>query len=303
MDKKNYIKGLAAGTMAFAIWGLLPLYWKLVAAISPYEIFCQRVVWSFLLVCILMLIKGQWSELTQALADRQERKNIFGPAVLISINWLVYIWSVNNGFVIESSLGYYINPLLLTFFGSLIFKERLTRLQKVGLIFAATGVIIKTVLYGRVPIIAITLGISFALYGTLKKMSKLNSLAGLGFETLVIGIPALAYIIYIESKGAGIIGNQSWSFWLMIAFSGIATATPLLLFSESAKRLPLNVVGFLQYLSPTTGLLLGIFVFKETFDFSSLAAFSFIWVGIIIFSFSQYRTYRNLETASEREIV
>jgi chloramphenicol-sensitive protein RarD len=292
MDRKNYIEGLTAGILAFAFWGMLPLYWKLVDAISPYEIFSQRVVWSFVLVCILLSAKGQWSELKTALADKQEWKHIIGPAILISINWLTYIWGVNNGYVIESSLGYYINPLVLTFLGSVFFKERLTRLQITGLVFAAAGVVIKTILYGRIPIIALTLALTFALYGMLKKKSKLTSLSGLGFETLIIGIPALIYIIFVEGRGSGIIGNLSWTFWILIALSGIATAVPLLLFSESAKKLPLNVVGFLQYLSPTIGLFLGIFFFKEPFDASSLAAFALIWVGIVIFTYSQYSILR-----------
>ncbi len=292
MDRKKYIEGLTFGTLSFALWGLLPLYWKLVDAISPYQIFGQRVVWSFIFVSILLLIKGKWSEFLSVIRDKQEWINVIGPAIFISINWLVYIWGVNNGYVIESSLGYYINPLLLTLFGRMFFKERLTLLQKIGIAFAASGVVIKTLLYGRIPLVALTLAVSFSLYGLLKKKSKLNSLSGLGFETLVIGIPALIYLIFCESRGLGITGNLPWTFWLLIAVSGVVTATPLLLYAEGTMRLPLSIVGFLQYLSPTIGLFLGIYVFKEPFDSSSLIAFSFIWIGLLLFTYSQYSMLR-----------
>lgn len=250
MDRKNYIEGLTFGALAFGMWGILPLYWRLVDAISPYQIFCQRVVWSFLFVCILLLIKGKWPEFYKTLKSRQEWKNIIGPSVFIAMNWFLYIWGVNNGYVIEASLGYYINPLILTLLGRIFFKERLTLLQKISIAFAAAGVLIKTLLYGRIPFIALALAATFAFYGLLKKKSTLNSLSGLGFETLVIGIPSLLFLILTETRGAGITGNLPWTFWILIALSGVVTAIPLLLYAEGTKKLPLNIVGFLQYLSP-----------------------------------------------------
>ncbi len=292
MDRKNYIAGLTYGALAFGMWGILPLYWRLVDAISPYQIFGQRVVWSFLFVGIILLLKGKWPEFLSILHNRQEWKNIIGPAVFIAMNWFLYIWGVNNGYVIEASLGYYINPLILTLLGRIFFKERLTLLQKISIAFAAVGVSLKTVFYGRIPFIALALAVTFALYGLLKKKSSLNSLTGLGFETLVIGIPSLIYLIISETNGTGISGNLPWTFWILIALSGIVTAVPLLLYAEGTKRLPLNIVGFLQYLSPTIQLVLGIYVFKERFDSSSLLAISFIWAGIILFTFSQYTLLR-----------
>lgn len=292
MNKKSYIEGLISGALASTIWGFLPLYWRLVNAINPYDIFSHRVVWSFLFIFILLLIKRNWSDFLSVIRDKQEWKNIIAPAFFISVNWLLYIWAVNNGYVIEASLGYFISPLVVTLFGSVFFKEKLSGLQIIGLLFAAAGVVIKTLLYGRVPVIALTLSISFALYGLFKKKSKLNSLAGLGFETLVMGIPSLIFIIFSESRGLGISGNLPWTFWLLIALSGIVSSIPLLLYAESTKRLPLNTVGFLQYLSPTISLLIGIYIFKEPFDASSLYAFSFIWIGLILFTYLQYKLLR-----------
>lgn len=289
MDKKHYVKGLLMGGLAFVIWGLLPLYWKLVKAITPYEIFSQRVVWSFIFVLLIMFYKGSLTKLKQLITSRKQWRKIALPAIFISINWLLYIWAVNNDFVLETSLGYYMNPLILTLFGTVFFKEKLDKYKKIGLGFAVVGVVLKTILYGKVPIIALTLAFCFAAYGLLKKKSSLDSLTGLGFETFVIGIPSLFYLIATEASGEGIIGNLSIWFWVLIATSGVVTAIPLLLYAESTKLLPLNVVGFLQYIAPTIALFLGIFVFDEPFGITELIPFLIIWIGLVFFSYSQIK--------------
>ncbi len=289
MEQKKYIEGLMMGTLAFILWGLLPLYWKLVKAISPYQIFAQRVIWSFVFVMVILAIKKILPQYKEIIRHPKNWLTILGPAFFISINWLLYIWSVNNDYVIESSLGYFINPLVLTLFGAIFYKERLTKLQMIGISLATLGVLLKSFYYGQIPYIALTLAVSFALYGLLKKKSMLSSLNGLAFETLLIGIPSLIYIFYVEFNGIGISGNLPWHFWLLIAFSGIATATPLLLYAEGTKRLPLSVVGFLQYISPTIMLFLGVVIFDEPFSRSDLIPFVFIWIGLLFFSYSQYQ--------------
>lgn len=293
MDKKKYVKGLIFGALAFVIWGLLPLYWKLVKAITPYEIFSQRVLWSFIFVLLLMLFKGNLSKLINVIVSPKQWKKIALPAIFISINWLLYIWAVNNNYVIETSLGYYMNPLILTLFGAIFFKEKLDVYKKIGLSFAGVGVIMKTILYGKVPLIAIVLAFCFAAYGLLKKKSSLDSLTGLGFETFVIGVPSIIYLLNVEASGGGINGNLSVWFWGLIAISGIVTAIPLLLYAESTKLLPLNVVGFLQYISPTIALFLGIFVFGEPFGMIEMIPFAIIWIGLIFFSYSQIKLVKS----------
>ncbi len=288
MNRKKYIEGLVYGSLSYVMWGLLPLYWKLVHDISPYQVFGQRVVWSFLFVTVLLMVRKEWGEFRKIMRDKREWIRIIGPAIFISLNWICYIWGVNNGYVIEASLGYYINPLFVTLFGRIFFNERLTNIQRISIGFAAAGIILRTVMYGRIPFVGLTLAITFAVYGLLKKKSKLNSISGLGFETLVIGIPALIYLVICETNGTGITGNLSWTFWPLIALSGIVTAVPLIFFAEGMKRLPLTIMGFLQYLSPTLQLIMGIFVFKEDFDLTTLTAFAFIWVGVIMFTYSQY---------------
>lgn len=289
MDRKSYIEGLLYGFAAYFMWGLLPLYWKLVHALSPYQIFAQRVVWSFLFVMLLLGFKSRIRMFFTLLSDRRIWKIGLASAFFISINWLTYIWGVNNGYVVESSLGYYINPLVLTIFGRVFFKERMTRLQGAGIFSALIGVVLSTWFYHRIPVVALVLAVSFAVYGVLKKKSGLDSLDGLTLETLVVSVPSLGFILFSEFTGQGITGNLPIGFWVLIALSGIVTAVPLLCYAEGAKRLPLNVLGFLQYISPTISLILGITVFKEAFDGRSLLAFSFIWFGLVLFSYSQYK--------------
>jgi len=288
LDRKKYIEGLIFGSLAYCLWGLLPLYWKLVSAISPYQLFAQRVVWSFLFIMILLIFKKNHKVFFKIVTNFDQLKKILPPTVFISINWMLYIWAVNNNFIIETSLGYYITPLILTVLGRLFYKERLNNYQKIGIGLATLGVVFKTVLYGKLPLISLVLALSFAMYGFYKKKSGLDSLTGLGFETMIIGIPSLIYLLFVESSGQGITGNLPISYWIMISFSGLITATPLLLYAESTKRLPLNVVGFLQYLSPTIALFLAIFVYKETFDMRSFFSFALIWIGLGFFSYSQY---------------
>ncbi len=289
MDRKNYLEGLTYGSLAYFIWGLLPLYWRLVHELSAYQIFAQRVIWSFVFLLILLRLKNRVRAFFSLLRDRKIWKIGSASALFISVNWLTYIWGVNNGYVIESSLGYYINPLVLTVFGRFFFKEKMTRLQGIGLFSALIGVLLSTWFYQRIPVVGLTLAVSFAIYGVLKKKSGLDSLNGLTLETLVVSVPSLVYILFAEMTGQGINGNLPYWFWALIALSGIFTAVPLLCYAEGAKKLPLNVLGFLQYISPTISLILGITVFKETFDGRSLISFSFIWLGLAIFSYSQYQ--------------
>lgn len=289
MNRKDYLEGLIYGSLAYFIWGLLPLYWRLVHALSPYQLVAQRVIWSFVFVLILLRIKQRTGAFFMLLKDRTIWKAGMASALFISINWLTYIWGVNNGYVIECSLGYYINPLVLTLFGSILFKEKMTPLQGVGILSALVGVILSTWFYHRIPVIGLTLALSFAFYGVLKKKSGLDPLNGLTLETLVVSPAALLYVLYSETTGAGISGNLPFWFWGLIALSGIATAVPLLCYAEGARKLPLNVLGFLQYISPTIGLILGITVFKEPFDSRSLMAFCFIWFGLALFSYSQLK--------------
>lgn len=293
MDRKDYVKGLLYGGFAFVLWGLLPLYWKLVRDLDPYQIFAHRVFWSVMFISFVMVYRKEFKDFILLLKNRNNWLSTLIPAMFISVNWLVYIWGVNNGYVIETSLGYYINPLVLTLLGAIFYKEHLDNLQKIGIVLASLGVLMKIVVYGSIPYIALILAFSFAFYGLFKKKSNFTSLVGLGFETLIVGIPATIYILISETTGAGITGNLNPSFWLLIGMSGAVTAIPLLLYGEGTKRLPLKVIGFLQYIAPTIALLLGIFVFKEPFDSSQWLPFIIIWIGLACFVISQIKMLKN----------
>lgn len=287
MDRKEYLQGIFYGVSAYLLWGLLPLYWKMVGVISPFQIFSHRVVWSFLFLSLVMIFWKKGEAFKIELKSAKNWLYFLWPSIFISINWIVFIWAVNNGYVLETSLGYYMNPILVSLFGSILLKEKVSRLQKFGIGFATAGVVLKTVTYGRLPIIAIVLALSFSVYGLLKKKSRVDSLTGLAFETLIIGIPSVFYMGFVEATGKGISGNLPVYFWPIIIMSGVLTALPLLLYAEGLKKLPMTVMGFIQYLAPTIGLFLGIFVFKEPFDISSLFAFGLIWIGIGFFIYSQ----------------
>ncbi len=293
MKQNEYIQGLILGILSFTLWGLLPLYWKVVEAINPFQIFAHRVIWSFLFVVLVIILKNQGKAFKKELFNPRTWLDFIAPAVFISINWMTYIWAVNNGFVIETSLGYYMNPLMLILFGSIFYKERLNRLQKWGLGFAFVGVLLKTLLYGKLPVISLVVATSFSAYGLLKKRTKVGSLTGLAFETLIIGIPALIYLLYVEIQNIGIHGNLPGYYCLLIMLSGVATATPLLLYAEGLKRLPLKIMGFIQYISPSISLFLGIFVFDESFDMWSLVAFGLVWIGLAFFTYSQVLLLKN----------
>lgn len=300
MDRKQYISGLIFGTSAFLLWGLLPIYWKLVDDVSPYLVFAHRAFWSFLFMTILLSINKRIPELKKALLSPKTLIITSLSAILISMNWLIFIWAVSKGYLIESSLGYFINPLVLTIFGVAFYKEKLTRYEWIGISFAGLGVIIKSFYYGSIPIIALVLAITFALYSLLKKKSDLDAILGLGVETLIISIPCLIYILLAEYRGVGISNNFPNYYWPLIMMSGLITALPLILYGKGAKILPLTILGFLQYIAPSLMLLLGIFVYKEEFTIYDMIPFGMIWIGLIFFSYSQFKLLlRTKVTASK----
>lgn len=302
MDHKQYISGLIFGASAFLLWGLLPIYWKLVDDISPYLIFAHRAFWSFVFMTILLFINRRIPELKEALLNPRTIKITTLSAILISMNWLIFIWAINNGYIIESSLGYFINPLVMTVFGVFFYKEKLSRYEWIGIGFATLGVIIKSLYYGSVPIIALLLAISFALYGLLKKKSDLDALLGLGVETLIISLPCLIYILLAEYHSVGISNNFPAYYWPLIMVSGIVTALPLILYGKGAKILPMTIMGFLQYIAPSLMLLLGIFVYKEEFTVYDMIPFGMIWIGLVFFSYSQFRLLFKMKYVKSKSV-
>jgi chloramphenicol-sensitive protein RarD len=282
-------QGVLYAVGAYLTWGLLPLYWKLFQEMAAWEILGHRIVWSVVFVAVLLVITRRWRQMWGAVSEPKKKLAILASSFLISANWLIFIWAVNNGHVIETSLGYYINPLINVLFGVLFLKERLHIGQWVAIALAAAGVSIITVQYGQIPWIAISLALSFAFYGLAKKVVHLDSVVGLAWETLIVFPIALFYLIYLHATGTDTASSLAVWQLALLALAGVATALPLYWFALATKRLPLSTVGFIQYLAPSTSLLLAIFVFGESFTAIHTISFGFIWSALAVFTFSTLR--------------
>ncbi len=278
--------GVIYGFSAFSLWGLLPLYWKLLEAVPAVEILAHRIFWSFVVLTLAIAFTGGWKALLDSLADKKKLLLIFSCGFIISLNWFTYIYAVNSGFVIEASMGYYINPLVVVLLGVTVFREKLGRWQLAALILATAGVLLITLQYGRIPWIALLLAGTFAAYGLIKKIIRLDSVSGLVLETFIIMPVALLYIVGLERSGTGALGSMPVYTGLILAGTGIVTASPLFMYARGIEKTTFSMMGFLQYIAPTITLLLGIFVFREYFSLIHLVSFCFIWVALIIFTLS-----------------
>lgn len=295
--------GLLNGIAMYVMWGLFPLFWTLLSDVNSFDTLANRIVWScvFSVAAIVLLKRGRgFMKAIHALWQEPKKAMLlFLAAVCISANWFLYIWAVANEHIIDTSLGYYINPLLSIVFGVLIYKEKLLRGQQVALGVAAIGVLMLIINFGEVPYIALSLALSFALYGVLKKQIQLEALHSVALETLLMLPIALSYLAYLSWQGAAAFGHVSRTTDALLIVSGILTIVPLICFAIAAKNLPLYIIGFLQYMTPTMTLLLGIFLYNETFTQADLIGFSFIWVALLIFSVTTYRQQRTTSRAKK----
>lgn len=283
---KNSNKGVLFGFAAYVFWGIVPLYWKLIQGVGSLDILCYRVIWSFIFVGIYLLIAGKFrSFLAECRALWQDKRKLFAvicAAILISINWGTFIYTVNAGQVTQASLGYYMNPLVNVLLAMLILKEPLSRTGKIACLFAFIGVVLLTVQTGRIPVASLVMAFSFSIYGLIKKGVTLSSTTGLTIETFVILPFALLYLFFGSSEG---FMTYDFSTNLLLAGAGIITAIPLLLFAEAAKRISYIVLGFIQYINPTIMLLMAVFLFHEPYTPEQFMAFGFIWLGIAVFTY------------------
>jgi chloramphenicol-sensitive protein RarD len=277
--------GIINATLAFLCWGLFPLYFHALNEVPPGQILAHRVVWSLLFLAIVLTARRQWKWLPDMLRQPRVIGSFVASACLLSANWLVYIWSVNNGHVIEASLGYFINPLVNIMFGYLLLKERLRAGQWAAIALAVLGVAWLTWQAGTVPWIALMLAGTFGAYGLMRKTAKLGALEGLSFETMVLFPLALGYVIWLSLRGQNSFINSAADStrWLLVA-AGPITAIPLLLFASGARKIPLSVLGLLQYISPTIQFLLGVWLFREAFTAERLVGFLLIWSALALYA-------------------
>jgi chloramphenicol-sensitive protein RarD len=277
-------KGLLAAIAAFALWGLLPLYLKALAPASPFEILCHRIVWSVVATLSLLFIGKRTGKLLPLLRDRKIMLPVLLTAILVSGNWIVFIWAVNNDFIVESSLGYFINPLVNVLLGFIFLQERLRRGQWLAVFFAFSGVCYLTLFYGQFPWIALFLAFSFGFYGLLRKISPLPSLEGLCLETCLLSIPAILFLVYLMTQGQSDFVQQDTTGRLLLIGTGIITSLPLLLFAFAAQRMQLSTLGIVQYLAPTLQLCIGVFVYGEAFPVEKMLGFALVWCGLLIYA-------------------
>jgi chloramphenicol-sensitive protein RarD len=281
--------GVGAGLGAYVLWGVFPLYFPLLEPAGGLEIVAHRVVWSLLVVGLLLTVRRGWAQVRSTITDRRALLVLAAAAVLIAVNWLVYVYAVNSGHVVEASLGYFINPLVSVVLGVVVFRERLRRLQWVAVGIAVVAVVVLTVDYGRPPWIALTLATSFGLYGLMKKLVRVEAAPGLFVETAVVFVPALAVIGFLERSGDAAFAHAGVGHAFLLVSSGLATAVPLLLFAAATRRVPLSTVGLLQYVTPLMQLSIGVFLYGEPMPAPRLAGFAIVWLALAVFTADSVR--------------
>lgn len=294
-------KGSWYAVGAYAIWGILPVYWKSLHDVPATQLLAHRIVWSFCLLIIAILLSRHWGVFRVEILKPRVLRVYLVAAVLLSINWLTYIWAVNAGYIVETSLGYFINPLLSVLMGVVFFHEHLRPAQWIPIGLAGIGVLYLSAVYGSLPWIALCLAFSFGFYGLVKKIAPLGSLHGLTLETGILLVPALMYLIYSELTGQGAFLHTGTTSDLLLVGAGLMTTVPLLMFSAAARRIPLFLIGILQYIAPTLQLLLGVLVYKEPFTTARFVGFGIVWAALVLFGVEGFMAYRSQLAATVAE--
>ncbi|WP_182907090.1 EamA family transporter RarD [Microbispora sp. H13382] len=283
-------RGVLYGVTAYTMWGLFPLYWPLLKPSGAVEILAHRMVWSLVVVVAVLAVRRHWSWIHTM--TRRQFLLLALAALTVSVNWGVYIYAVNAGHVVESALGYFINPLVSVLFGVLVFRERLRRWQWIAVGLGALAVLILTLDYGRLPWIALVLAFSFGTYGLIKKAAGVGSAESLTIETLVLLVPALGYLLVLQADGTGTFANHGVGHALLLVTAGLITAVPLMLFTAAALRVPLTVIGLLQYIAPVLQFLCGVLIAHETMPASRWAGFVVVWLALSVFTWDSIRAAR-----------
>lgn len=292
MEGKSSKTGVLSALAAYTAWGLLPIYWKTLQSVPAQEILAHRITWSFVFVALLVLYKKQWGKIRSVLRDRSKVLGLLLSALLVTSNWYIYIWAVNSNKVVEASLGYYFNPLIVVLMGIMVLGERIDRWQIASIVLACLGVLILALEYGKIPWISLGLATTFALYGLAKRLVAVDSLLGLTLETAVVTPIAIIYLWTAGANSGGTISHFGVPTLLLLMGAGIVTAIPLLWFAYAAKNVPFTTIGFIQYLSPTLSLLLGVFVYHEEFTAAHALSFGFIWLALAVYSISRIVVFR-----------
>jgi chloramphenicol-sensitive protein RarD len=276
-------RGILLALGAYIFWGLHPIYWKLLKHVPSFEIVSHRVFWSFIFFILILTVRKDWIIFKKKMKENYKNPILYIPALLIGSNWAVYIWAVNANYIIETSLGYFISPLISVFLGVVFLKECLRKIQWLAVLIAGTGVFIMTIIYGQFPWISLFLATTWGLYGLLRKKSPLNSVEGLTLETALLSLPALFFLGCLTGGNAGSFLNGGSTTLLLIG-AGLTSGLPLLVFIIGARMINLSLIGILQYIYPTLIFLIGVFVYKEPLNEAKLIGFGFIWSALIVYT-------------------
>lgn len=290
---------LIAGIAAFSFWGIIPIYWKFLRTVPASEILAHRFVWTTAFLVGLLTWQRRWAEVRATMRSRRAVLYCIASGSAISCNWLMFIWAVNANRVLETSLGYFMTPLVNVLFGAVLLRERLTRLQIASALLATIGVVNLTFGYGRFPWIALGLCVSWGSYGLLRKISRTAAIPGLFFETTLLAPVAVAYLLTLQARGGAVVTPARWDLALLLVSSGLVTGLPLVWFGYAARHLRLTTVGFLQYLAPSGTFFLGVFLYHEPFTRAHLITFSLIWTALAIFTFEMIRLWRAKPASDE----
>ncbi len=276
--------GIIFGLSAYLLWGFFPIYWKLLEKIPATEIILHRIIWSFVFMFIIFLFRSSKGRFKAVLRQPRTLGIFLLSGLLLSLNWFTYVWAVNNGYIVEASLGYFMNPLLNVVLGVLLLKERLRRGQTAAILIAAIGVLYLTVKYGAFPWIGLTLALTFGFYGLVRKTAPLGSIGRLSTEMALLVLPAFLGLLFLRGGVEAVTSAYDSQTFLLLAFSGAVTAIPLLLFTAAARRIPLSLLGLLQYIAPTLQFLVGVWLYHESVTGARLTGFIIIWAALAIYT-------------------
>ena len=289
-------KGILFVSGAYIIWGLLPVYWRQIETVSPYEIIAHRIFWSFIFMVLYILFTGRWqylkTNLTFIFSDRKKALSLVAASIIISINWLTYILAVNQGHILEAGLGYYINPFVSILLAFFILKERFSKGEWLAIFIVSLGVIYMSLGVGHIPWLALTLAVTFGVYGLIKKTINIDATYALAVETAVLAPIALLYILYLNASGVNTLDFGLNRDTMFTMGTGVVTAIPLLLFALGAVKIPLSLTGLLQYIGPTLMLFIGIFLYGESFTATHQIAYGFIWARLILYTLLRFKASR-----------
>ncbi|EHA1127389.1 EamA family transporter RarD [Vibrio navarrensis] len=297
-EQQRARQGVLLAIGAYTMWGIAPIYFKSISSVSALEILSHRVVWSFFLLAALLHFGRNWRTVSAVITNKSKMLYLVSTAILVGVNWLIFIWAVNANHMLDASLGYYINPLFNVLLGMIFLGERLRKLQWLAVVLAACGVLVQLVMFGSVPIVAIALAMSFGVYGLLRKKVSVDAQTGLFIETLVMLPAAAIYLLFIASTPTSNLLDNPASLNILLVAAGVVTTLPLLCFTGAATRLKLSTLGFFQYIGPSLMFLLAVLIYDEAFTSDKAITFAFIWGALVLFSFDGLRNNRNVRRAA-----